>query len=147
MTPSWAHAVGLASDMAIMSLLALSAYLLLVVGRVSFGQQAFFGLGAYASGVMSALYAWPLAAALALGVAVGALCSWALALPTMRLSGLHYAVATLAFGEIARIALNALHWQRPLLSFAFASALETMRSRQTWTRRRREEECKGDESA
>lgn len=110
---AWAHGVGLASDMAIMSLLALSAYLLLLVGRVSFGQQAFFGLGAYASGVMSALYAWPLAAALALGAAVGALCSWALALPTMRLSGLHYAVATLAFGEMARIALNALHWQRP----------------------------------
>jgi len=43
---SWVHAVGLASDMAIMSLLALSAYLLLLVGRVSFGQQAFFGLGA-----------------------------------------------------------------------------------------------------
>ena len=52
MTPSWAHAVGLASDMAIMSLLALSAYLLLLVGRVSFGQQAFFGLGLPATGAI-----------------------------------------------------------------------------------------------
>jgi branched-chain amino acid transport system permease protein len=105
--------MGLASDMAIMSLLALSAYLLLLVGRVSFGQQAFFGLGAYASGVMTAIYALPLALALTLGVAFGALCSWLLALPTMRLSGLHYAVATLAFGEMARVALSGLHWQRP----------------------------------
>jgi branched-chain amino acid transport system permease protein len=108
-----AHAVGLASDMAIMSLLALSAYLMLLVGRVSFGQQAFFGLGAYASGVLSAMFQVPLGLALAAGAAFGALCSWLLALPTLRLSGLHYAVATLAFGEMARIALGWWHWQRP----------------------------------
>ncbi|MFM2210500.1 MAG: hypothetical protein RIQ96_2143, partial [Pseudomonadota bacterium] len=54
-----AYAVGLASDMAIMSMLALSAYLMLLVGRVSFGQQAFFGLGAYASGVMSVMFQAP----------------------------------------------------------------------------------------
>lgn len=107
------HAVGLASDMAIMSLLALSAYLMLLVGRVSFGQQAFFGLGAYASGVMSAMFHAPLGLALATGAAFGALCSWLIALPTLRLSGLHYAVATLAFGEMARIALSAWHWQIP----------------------------------
>ena len=108
-----AHAVGLASDMTIMSLLALSAYLMLLVGRVSFGQQAFFGLGAYAAGVLSVMFQAPLAVALAGGAAFGALCSWLLALPTLRLSGLHYAVATLAFGEMARIALGGWHWQRP----------------------------------
>jgi branched-chain amino acid transport system permease protein len=108
-----AYAVGLASDMAIMSMLALSAYLMLLVGRVSFGQQAFFGLGAYASGVMSVMFQAPLGLALAAGAAFGALCSWLLALPTLRLSGLHYAVATLAFGEMARIALGWWHWQRP----------------------------------
>ena len=108
-----AHAVGLASDMAIMSMLALSAYLMLLVGRVSFGQQAFFGLGAYAASVMSVMFEAPLALALAIGAAFGALCSWLLALPTLRLSGLHYAVATLAFGEMARIALGWWYWQRP----------------------------------
>lgn len=108
-----AHLVGLASDMAIMSLLALSAYLLLLVGRVSFGQQAFFGVGAYAAGVMTAVFNVSLALALPVGMAAGALCSWLLALPTMRLSGLHYAVATLAFGEMARIALSTWHWQVP----------------------------------
>ena len=39
------QAIGLGTDIAIMSLLALSAYLVLLVGRISFGQQAFFGLG------------------------------------------------------------------------------------------------------
>lgn len=108
-----AHLVGLASDMAIMSLLALSAYLMLLVGRVSFGQQAFFGVGAYGAGVMTAVFAWPLPMALLTGMALGAACSWLLALPTMRLSGLNYAVATLAFGEMARIALSWWHWQVP----------------------------------
>ncbi len=105
------YAIGLTSDMAIMSLLALSAWLVLRVGRISFGQQAFFGLGAYASGLASALAQWPLALALAAGALAGALASLALALPTMRLSGLHYAVATLAFGEMVRLALQSWTYQ------------------------------------
>lgn len=108
------HLIGVASDMAIMSLLALSAYVLLLVGRISFGQQAFFGIGAYASGLASTLAQWPLVAALAVGAAIGALASWALALPTMRLAGLHYAVATLAFGEMVRVALQSWQFQRDL---------------------------------
>lgn len=105
------HAIGVASDMTIMALLALSAYLLLLVGRVSFGQQAFFGVGAYASALASTLAQWPLAVALAIGAVAGACASLALALPTMRLSGLQYAVATLAFGEMVRLALHGWHWQ------------------------------------
>jgi branched-chain amino acid transport system permease protein len=96
---SFAHLVGLFSDITIMSLLALSAYLMLLVGRISFCQQAFFGLGAYAAGVMTAIFHVSLAVALVAGVAVGALTAWLVALPTMHLAGLHYAVATLAFGE------------------------------------------------
>ena len=106
------HAVGLASDMAIMSLLALSAYLLLLVGRISFGQQAFFGIGAYAAGLASALAGWPLLLALSAGAVAGAVASFALALPTMRLAGLNYAVATLAFAEMVRLALQSWHFQR-----------------------------------
>ena len=105
------HLVGVASDIAIMSLLALSAYMMLLIGRISFGQQAFFGLGAYTSAISSAMMGLPFVAALLVGVLVGAIVSWLIALPTMRLSGLHYAVATLAFGEMTRIALGAWHWQ------------------------------------
>jgi branched-chain amino acid transport system permease protein len=105
------HAVGLATDITILSLLALSAYLLLLVGRVSFGQQAFFGLGAYASGLATAVAQWPLAPALVAGALAGAAASALVAWPTLRLPGLTYAVATLAFGEMARVALLAWHWQ------------------------------------
>ena len=110
---SFAHLVGLFSDITIMSLLALSAYLMLLVGRISFCQQAFFGLGAYAAGVMTAIFHVSLAVALVAGVAVGALTAWLVALPTMHLAGLHYAVATLAFGEMSRILLGWWTWQYP----------------------------------
>ncbi len=110
-TASSVHLVGLLSDMSIMSLLALSAYLMLLVGRVSFGQQAFFGIGAYGAGVMTVMLGTSLPLALVIGMALGALCSWLLAWPTLRLSGLNYAVATLAFGEMARIALSGWRWQ------------------------------------
>ena len=105
------HLVGVASDITIMSLLALSAYMMLLIGRISFGQQAFFGLGAYTSAISSAMMGLPLLAALLVGVLVGAIASLLIALPTMRLSGLRYAVATLALGEMTRIALGAWHWQ------------------------------------
>ena len=104
------HAIGLATDIAIMSLLALSAYLVLLVGRISFGQQAFFGLGAYASAMATVLAHWHLVPALLLGMGVGALASALVAFPTLRLSGLHYAVATLAFAEMLRIALLSWHF-------------------------------------
>ena len=106
-----AHLIGVASDIAIMSLLALSAYVMLLIGRISFGQQAFFGLGAYSSAIASTMLGLPLLVALLVGVLVGAIVSLLIAAPTMRLSGLHYAVATLAFGEMVRIALGAWHWQ------------------------------------
>lgn len=105
------HAIGLATDIAILSLLALSVYLLLLVGRVSFGQQAFFGLGAYASGLATAIAQWPLGVALAAGALVGGVASAAVAWPTLRLPGLSYAIATLAFGEMSRVALLAWRWQ------------------------------------
>lgn len=105
------HAIGVTSDIAIMSLLALSAWLVLRVGRISFGQQAFFGLGAYASAMGTAMAHLPLALALGLGAAVGAVASLLVALPTLRLSGLQYAVATLSFAEMTRLGLQAWSFQ------------------------------------
>ena len=105
------HTIGVASDITIMSLLALSAWLVLRVGRISFGQQAFFGLGAYASAMASAMAQLPLALALAIGAAVAAAAALLVALPTLRLSGLHYAVATLAFAEMTRLALQSWSFQ------------------------------------
>lgn len=103
--------VGLASDLAIFALLALSAWLVLRTGRISLGQQAFFAIGAYTAGVATVLAHWPLIAALLAGMAVGALASAFVAAITVRLGGLHYAVATLAFAELVRLGFSSWRWR------------------------------------
>jgi branched-chain amino acid transport system permease protein len=106
------HTIGVLTNIGLFSFVALSAYLLLLAGELSFGQQAFFGIGAYAGGILTALYGWPLAFAAAAAMALGALAQFLLGLPTLRLRGLYFAMATLAAAEMARIVFELIHFQR-----------------------------------
>ncbi|HJQ57050.1 MAG TPA: branched-chain amino acid ABC transporter permease [Vineibacter sp.] len=106
--------IGLVSNVGMIAFVALSAYLLLISGSISFGQQAYFGLGAYAAGIASTLWSWPLAVALAFGALVGGLGGSVVGLLTRKLHGLYFAIATLAFAECARLALDLWRYQRPL---------------------------------
>ncbi len=54
------YAISVLSRIGMESFVALSAYLLLLMGRVSFGQQAFFAIGAYAAGLATAVFGAPL---------------------------------------------------------------------------------------
>ncbi len=69
-------------------------------GQISIGQVAFQAIGAYAVALVTArapsLF-WP---ALALGVALAALCGFLLALPAMRLKGPYLAMITIAFAFV-----------------------------------------------
>ena len=105
------HTLTLLSNIGMLAFVALSAYLLLLGGLISFGQQAFFAVGAYASGICSAMAGWPLAGALAAGALAGALAALLLALPTLRLAGLYFAMASLAFAEALRIGFELLVWR------------------------------------
>jgi branched-chain amino acid transport system permease protein len=105
------YAVGLLTNIGLFGFLALSAYLLLVAGEMSFGQQAFFGVGAYSGGMLTAMAGWPLPLAAAAAMTLGALAALAVALPTLRLRGLYFAMATLAAAEMARIGFELLQWQ------------------------------------
>ena len=100
------HVIGVLSNMGMISFIALSAYLVLVVGEISFGQQAFFAISAYASGIASAMWGWPLLGAVLWGAAVAGLGGLVLAIPTLRIRGLYFAIATLAFAEMVRLALE-----------------------------------------
>lgn len=100
------HALGILANMGLLAFLALSAYVLLIAGEVSFGQQAFFGVGAYAAGMGTALAGLPLAAALALAVLLGALTAGAVGALTLRLRGLYFSMATLAAAEALRLTLE-----------------------------------------
>jgi branched-chain amino acid transport system permease protein len=106
------YTLGVLTNIGLFSFVALSAYLLLLAGEMSFGQQAFFGIGAYAGGILTALYGWPLPLAAAAAMALGALAQFMLGLPTLRLRGLYFAMATLAAAEMARIVFELIHFQR-----------------------------------
>ncbi|HXG15658.1 MAG TPA: branched-chain amino acid ABC transporter permease [Calidithermus sp.] len=69
-------------------------------GQVSLGQAAFFAVGAYVSGVLSATHGWTPWAALATAVGAGAATAYAVGLPIFRLSGLLLAMATLGLGIV-----------------------------------------------
>ncbi len=106
------YTIGVLTNIGLFSFVALSAYLLLIAGELSFGQQAFFGVGAYAGGMLTALYGWPLPLAAAAAMALGALAQFLVGLPTLRLRGLYFAMATLAAAEMARILFELFHWRR-----------------------------------
>ena len=106
--------MGVLTNIGLFSFIALSAYLLLVAGEMSFGQQAFFGVGAYAGGILTAMYGLPLPVAalgaMALGAAAAVLVGW----PALRLRGLYFAMATLAAAETFRIVFELIHFQREI---------------------------------
>jgi branched-chain amino acid transport system permease protein len=105
------YLIGVLSNIGVISFIALSAYVLLLTGEISFGQQAFFAIGAYAAGVATALWGWPLAIAIPWGAAIGAAAAVLVGVPTLRLRGLYFAIATLAFAEMVRILFELFRYQ------------------------------------
>jgi len=108
------YVMGVLTNLGLFSFLALSAYLLLIAGEMSFGQQAFFGVGAYSSGILTAIYGLPLPVAALAAMGMGAAAAVLVGLPTLRLRGLYFAMATLAAAEMARILFELLHFQREI---------------------------------
>ena len=105
------YVVSVVSNMGMISFIALSAYILLVIGEISFGQQAYFGIGAYISGVLTAMWGWPLWLAMVLGCAVAGSAALIIGSLTLRLSGIYFAIATLSFAEMIRLGLLSVHVQ------------------------------------
>jgi len=105
------YALGVLTNVGLFSFVALSAYLLLIAGELSFGQQAFFGVGAYAAGSATAMFGLSLPVGVVIAMALGAAAAALVALPTLRLRGLYFAMATLAAAEMFRILFELIHWQ------------------------------------
>ncbi|MBI2753016.1 MAG: branched-chain amino acid ABC transporter permease [Betaproteobacteria bacterium] len=108
------YTIGVLTNIGLFAFVALSAYLLLIAGEMSFGQQAFFGVGAYAGGILTVLYALPLPLAALAAMALGAFAALLVGLPTLRLKGLYFAMATLAAAEMARILFELFHFQKEI---------------------------------
>ena len=105
------YAIGVLTSIGLLSFVAASAYLLLSAGELSFGQQGFFGVGAYAAGIATAMLGLPLPWALLIAMVAGGAAAALVGLPALRLRGLYFAMATLAAAEMLRILFELFHWQ------------------------------------
>ena len=86
-------------------LLGLSIYVTLACGLLTVANAAFMGIGAYTAALVSIHSEAPFLIALLCGMLLPAAVALAIGKPTLRLSGIYLAMATLAFGEVVRIIL------------------------------------------
>jgi branched-chain amino acid transport system permease protein len=68
-------------------------------GYLNFGHSAFFGIGAYTTAILMMKAGWPFFAALPAGGAVAAAGAVVAGLPTLRLRGAYFAIATWALSR------------------------------------------------
>jgi branched-chain amino acid transport system permease protein len=72
-------------------------------GQVSVGHVVFFGCGAYASMAAYSHFALPPLVGIPAGVAVAVLIAAVIGVPTLRLSGHYFSMATIAVAELVRL--------------------------------------------
>jgi len=99
----WATYNTLVYTVGIHALLALSLWLTLSCGLLSLANAAFMGIGAYVAALLTLHLHWPFPAVLAAGALAPAAVAAIMGAPTLRLSGVYLAMATLAFGEVSRV--------------------------------------------
>jgi len=72
-------------------------------GQVSVGHSMFFGLGAYTPLLFYTLWGWPPVLAVPFGVALSIGLAVLIGIPTFRLTGHYFSMATIAVAELIRI--------------------------------------------
>ena len=75
-------------------------------GQISLGHAAFFGIGAYVSGILTVHYGWNPWFCMVLGIIVCIIVSFLIGTPCLKLQGHYLAMATLAFGIIVFIVFS-----------------------------------------
>lgn len=85
------------------ALLALSIYVTLSCGLLSLANAAFMGIGAYTAALLTMHSGLPFGVALAAGALLPGVMALIIGIPTLRLSGVYLAMATLGFGEVVRV--------------------------------------------
>ncbi len=101
-------------------------------GQISLGHAVFFGIGAYSSGYLFAAYQLSPWIGMLVGIAIAMAMAVAIGIPTLRLRGHYFAIATLVIGESVQIVFQ--RWEmvgaasgiwlpivreQPLLNFQF----------------------------
>jgi len=105
--PPIRHYVDIMIFVGIFSLVNIGLSLLMgYAGQVSLGQAAFFGLGAYASAILTGKFGWSPWAALPAGMVLTGIVALAVGVPSLKLKGHYLAMATLGFGVILFVVFN-----------------------------------------
>ncbi|MBI5602466.1 MAG: branched-chain amino acid ABC transporter permease [Deltaproteobacteria bacterium] len=95
--------------MGINSLVVMGLSLLMgYAGQISLGHAAFYGIGAYCTGVLAAKYGLSIYLAFLSGIFLSIVVAIIIGIPALRLKGHYLAVATLGIGEIVFIFFNEL---------------------------------------
>jgi branched-chain amino acid transport system permease protein len=103
------YAFRVATTIGVFAILTVSAnFITGTTGLLSLGHAAFYGVGAYAAALSATSFGWPFWMTLPFAGLVTAVIGILLALPTMRLVSIYFAVATLGLGEIIHVTL--LNW-------------------------------------
>jgi branched-chain amino acid transport system permease protein len=74
-------------------------------GQISLGHQAFVGMGAFTSAYMVTVHGQPFVAAIGMAMVVGGLQALVLGAISLRVTGLYFALVTLAYGTMAEESL------------------------------------------
>src|SRR6185312_9944719 len=103
--PYWMAPLGgytaLATRILVLGLAAMSVnFLLGFTGVLSFGHAAYFGLGAYGTGLALKFLAPSTPLALVLGMLLGGVCGAILGMLIVRRRGVYFAMVTIAFGQV-----------------------------------------------
>jgi branched-chain amino acid transport system permease protein len=103
----FSHYVAIMTVVGLTAMITMGLSLLMgYAGQISLGHAAFYGLGAYSSGILTAKFGvspWP---ALLVGVMLSVVLAVVIGSPSLKLRGHYLAMATLAFGEIVFIIFN-----------------------------------------
>ncbi|WGS01285.1 ABC transporter permease [Bradyrhizobium sp. ISRA443] len=95
------YALTVGSEIAIFVIFAVSLHFLMAVGGLaSFGHAAYFGLGAYGVALLAKMAGLPMIACLLLGPLLGLLGAAVFGFFAVQLSGVYFAMLTLAFAQI-----------------------------------------------
>ena len=79
-------------------------------GQISLGHAMFFGIGAYSAGVVAAKFGVTPWAGVVLGMVLAAIAAIAVGVPTLRLKGHYFAIATLLIGSSVQIIFQRWDW-------------------------------------
>lgn len=101
----WAIYSNLVLSIGVNALLALSIWLTLSCGLLAMANAAFMGIGAYTASLLTMNAGAPFPVALLGGIAAPTLVALLIGGPTLRLSGVYLAMATLGFGEVVRVVI------------------------------------------